>query len=295
MNVSSFLQQTQNPELRARDYRQLVSQYYDNVTRFYQWGWGECFHFAPLYGGESAQTAMAAQRDRLIREAGISSTSVVLDVGCGVGGPTRYIARTTGARVTGVTISPEQVRIADGLTRKQRLDGRCDVQLGDAMHMSFGDEAFDVVTMIESACHMPDKGAFFRECARVLKPGGVLAGWDWIRLDAPEQESPLVEDICKYFALPSLCTLAQIRSHLEQAGLEVVRIEDLGRSGRTDRRWWEPLERQLSGPIARLTACLSRRLGMMWQSGDLVVWGGKAGVFSPLGFFVARKRAVSPA
>lgn len=293
MDVASFLHQTEDPSRRTRQYRELVAEYYDNVTRFYQWGWGENFHFAPLRGDESADEAMAAQRDLLVREAGISASSAVLDVGCGVGGPTRHIAKTTGARVTGITISSTQVRIASELTRQQGLEERCEIRLADAMHMPFSDQSFDVVCMVESACHMPDKEAFFRECARVLKSGGMLAGWDWIRLDPAAQTHEQIEAVCQYFALPGLCALEEIGAHLEQAGLAVTRLEDLGREGRPDRRWWQPLETRLHSPLARLTARLSRRLRMMWQSGEHLVQAGKAGVFSPLGFFVARKPATS--
>jgi sterol 24-C-methyltransferase len=289
MNVTSYLEQTKSPAARAANYHELVKEYYDSVTLFYWKGWGEHFHFAPFSGSEPLDRALEVQQRLLVREAVIAPGMKVLDVGCGIGGPTRSIARMSGARITGVTISPAQVKAAQELTWKQGLQDRCQVILGDAMELDFKDDAFDVVYMIESACHMPDKRAFFRECARVLKPGGRLAGWDWIRTARPIAGADMIEPICAYFALPSLCTLEEIHEHLNQAGLEVLKTKDLGEAGSSSRRWWDPLDRQLNGFLSRVTSRLSATLGMMRKSGELLVEAGKAGAFSPLGFFVARK------
>jgi sterol 24-C-methyltransferase len=292
MNVTSYLERSTDRITRKRDYRQLVRQYYDSVTLFYHKGWGEHFHFAPFRGDEPVQRALEAQQALLARRAQIRRGQRVLDVGCGIGGPGRNIARRTGAHVTGVTISPEQVRTAQGLIRKQGLEDRCQVLLGDAMQLDQPDASFDVVLAIESACHMPDKRAFYAECARVLTPGGRLAGWDWIDTAPPhagEARTRHLEPICAYFALPGLSTLEEIGSHLRAAGLEVLSLEDLAPGSDPARPWYAPLEQQLSGTLTRIASRLSETLMMMQHSGELLVEAGRAGVFSPLGFFVAEK------
>ena len=293
MHVSGYLKRTTDPKTRASDYQDLVKQYYESVTRFYQHGWSDCFHFAPFSSDETLDQALTAQDAFLVQQASIARGMKVLDVGCGIGGPARRIAQMSGAHITGITISPAQVEVATNLTRKQGLEGRCEFLLGDAMHMQFEDASFDRVYMIESACHMPDKGAFYRECARVLRPGGTLGGWDWVRIGHPDGQDlqNLIEPICVYFALPSLSTLEEIRTHLEGASLEVRMIEDMSERGSVSRRWWQPLERQLGSPLAKITSRFSSTLGMMKKSGDLLVTAGKANVFSPLGFFVASKPA----
>jgi MPBQ/MSBQ methyltransferase len=102
-----------------------------------------------------------------------------LDVGCGIGGTSRFIAKQRPQwTVTGISISPEQVDRASAIAIQQNVfnvDFRC----CDAMAMPFPDASFDVVWSCESAEHMPDKNAFIKECMRVLKPGGrfVLATW----------------------------------------------------------------------------------------------------------------------
>jgi sterol 24-C-methyltransferase len=292
MNVTSYLEQTKSPDERTANYHELVKEYYDSVTFYYWKGWGEHFHFAPFSGSEPLKQALEVQQRLLAREAGIEPGMKVLDVGCGIGGPTRSIARISGARITGVTISPAQVKAAQELTWREGLQDRCQVILGDAMDLDLKDNAFDVVYMIESACHMPDKRAFFRECARVLRPGGRIAGWDWIRTEKPNAGAELIEPICTYFALPGLCTLEEIGEHLTHAGLEVLKTEDMGELGSSSQRWWSPLDRQLGSLLARITSRLSPTLGMMQRSGELLVEAGKAGAFSPLGFFVARKPQV---
>jgi MPBQ/MSBQ methyltransferase len=109
----------------------------------------------------------------------ISDNIRVLDVGCGIGGTSRFLAvHRPNWTVTGISISPEQVKRASALAIKQNVfnvDFRC----CDAMSMPFPDSSFDVVWSCESAEHMPDKAAFIKECLRVLKPGGrfVLATW----------------------------------------------------------------------------------------------------------------------
>lgn len=103
----------------------------------------------------------------------------VLDVGCGIGGTSRYMAKQFPTwKVTGLSISPCQIERAKQLVASQKVDN-CEFICGDAMSMPFPDCSFDVVWSCESAEHMPDKEGFLKECFRVLKPGGkfVMATW----------------------------------------------------------------------------------------------------------------------
>ena len=97
----------------------------------------------------------------------------VLDVGCGVGGTTRYIARALGpdSTVTGITLSPNQVKRAEELAVEQDTPN-AEFRVCDALKMDYPDNTFDVVWACESGEHMPDKGAYISEMTRVLKPGG---------------------------------------------------------------------------------------------------------------------------
>ena len=110
-----------------------------------------------------------------------SSQAKVLDVGCGIGGTSRYIAKKLGpnAHVTGITLSPNQVKRAQQLAIEQGVSGNTQFTVMNALAMDFPDNSFDIVWACESGEHMPDKEAYIREMMRVLKPGGkfVMATW----------------------------------------------------------------------------------------------------------------------
>jgi MPBQ/MSBQ methyltransferase len=112
----------------------------------------------------------------------VSSRGVkVLDVGCGFGGTSRYLAKSLGrqAHVTGITLSPKQVERGTQLAAEQGLADQTQFTVMNALAMDFDDNTFDIVWACESGEHMPDKQAYISEMMRVLKPGGkfVMACW----------------------------------------------------------------------------------------------------------------------
>jgi len=108
----------------------------------------------------------------------------ILDVGCGIGGTTRYLAKELGpdTQVTGITLSPEQARRAASLAAERDVPN-AEFQVMDALNMSFADATFDVVWGCESGEHMPDKKRYVEEMTRVLKPGGKLVIATWCQRD----------------------------------------------------------------------------------------------------------------
>lgn len=129
----------------------------------------------------------------------------MLDVGCGVGGTSRYLAAHLGCTVTGITISGKQVQIATRLSKAEAekeagpdvtadADGFWSLGKGkvrfielDAERMGefFASEegTFDAVWISEALSHFPNKGLFFRNASRVLKVGGRLALADWFKAE----------------------------------------------------------------------------------------------------------------
>lgn len=101
----------------------------------------------------------------------------VLDVGCGVGGPAREIARFSGAHVTGVNNNQFQVERARKYTAKAGLSDQVDFVKGDFMGLSelFGANSFDAVYAIEATVHAPNFEGIYGEIKKVLKPGGVVS------------------------------------------------------------------------------------------------------------------------
>jgi SAM-dependent methyltransferase len=105
----------------------------------------------------------------------------MLDVGSGIGGPARYFAAGHGCRVTGIDLTEEFVRVADGLTRRTNLDGLVEFRQGNALQLSFAAEAFDRAYMLHVGMNIADKFGVFREVRRVLKAGGLFTVFDIMR------------------------------------------------------------------------------------------------------------------
>lgn len=109
----------------------------------------------------------------------------ILDVGCGIGGSARILARDYGFDVLGISISPAQVARATALTPAGLS---CRFAVMDALDLQLADQEFDAVWSVEAGPHMPDKQRYADELLRVLKPGGTLAVGDWNRRDPSDGE-----------------------------------------------------------------------------------------------------------
>ena len=151
----------------------------DGILEFY---WGEHIHLGHYGLPPREKDFLQAKSDfvhEMVRWGGLDklpSGTTVLDVGCGIGGSSRMLAREYGFAVTGITISPQQVRRAQELTSPEV---NAHFQVDDALALSFPDASFDVVWSVEAGPHMPDKAQFARELMRVLKPGGTVAFSTW--------------------------------------------------------------------------------------------------------------------
>jgi SAM-dependent methyltransferase len=122
-----------------------------------------------FHGGQRPATV------RLAELAGFVGSERVLDVGSGLGGPSRYLAWRYGVRVSGVDLTDEFVRVAQMLTRRTGLDGKVDYRHGNALDLPFAAMSFDVVWSQNAAMNISDRDRFYAEMHRVLKPGGRLA------------------------------------------------------------------------------------------------------------------------
>lgn len=114
----------------------------------------------------------------LARAAGLDAAKHVLDVGSGVGGTSRCLAKEFGCRVTGIDLTDEYCRAAVMLSAKTGLAHLVDYRQGDATKLLFDDQTFDVVWTEHVAMNIPDKTLLYKEMHRVLKPGGTLAIYD---------------------------------------------------------------------------------------------------------------------
>jgi cyclopropane fatty-acyl-phospholipid synthase-like methyltransferase len=163
--------------------------------------------------------------DILAERAGLRPQHQVLDVCSGMGGPARYLAARIGCRVTGLDFTETRHRGAQHLTRLVRLDHLVSFRFGNALDMPFADSSFDAVIGQEAWCHVPEKARLIAECARVVKPNGVIAFTDILKTAAlSEQEMARLRSEMTF---PTLETLAGYTALLEGNGCELVSRDDL--------------------------------------------------------------------
>jgi ubiquinone/menaquinone biosynthesis C-methylase UbiE len=112
---------------------------------------------------------------RLAQLAQINGSERVLDVGCGIGGPSRYLASQFGCRVTGLDLTADFVALAGMLAQRTRLSDKVSYRQGDALDMPFADASFDLVWSQNAAMNIADRDRLYAEMRRVLTPSGRLA------------------------------------------------------------------------------------------------------------------------
>ena len=148
----------------------------------------------------------------------------LLDVGSGIGGPARHMAKRFGCRVTGIDLTAEFCEVARHLTRVLGMESKVSFELGDALAMPFANAAFDGAYSMNVSMNIADKGALYREIHRVLKPGG------WLMLSELAQGPGAPMDYPTPWAATAeasfLTTPEETRRGLEAAGFEVVQSRD---------------------------------------------------------------------
>ena len=301
------------PEGRREQYRSLVNHYYDLVTDFYEFGWGQSFHFAPRRRGESFKASMLRHQHYLAERLSLKPGMQVLDVGCGVGGPMGNLARHSGAGFVGINNNAYQIERAKLHTRD--VEALCRFIHADYMRITEDDDRYDAAFAIESMPHAPDKTAAFGEILRVLRPGACFAGYEWCLTDDFEagnaEHLRIKNDIMVGDALPEIADTSEICTALSKAGFELLEAHD--RAPESDPRmpWYRALQgRDVSlsslprTPFGRALTNLTLRAGerlrlfpegsravstLLNAAADALVEGGKSGIFTPMFFFLARK------
>jgi tocopherol O-methyltransferase len=274
--------------------QQQIQTFYDASSGLWEQVWGEHMHHG-YYGpaGTERKERRQAQIDlieELLHWGGVSQATAILDVGCGIGGSSLYLAEKFGATATGITLSPVQAQRATERAAAAGLGDRTQFQVVDALKMPFADGRFDLVWSMESGEHMPDKLQFLKECHRVLKPGGMFLMATWSH--RPINESPLtqeeqahLEKIYRVYRLPYVISLAEYEAIAHNLGYQNLRTADWSPAVAP---FWDEVVRSAISPAAvvgllragwgTMQAALS--MGLM-QSGyrrGLVRFGVLAGV-----------------
>ena len=187
--------------------------------------WGEHVHLGH-YGTPPASSDFREAKEafvhQLVRWSGLDQLpagSRVLDVGCGIGGSARILARDYGLEVLGISISPAQVKRATELTPPGLA---CRFQVMDALDLQLPDQSFDAVWSVEAGPHMPDKQRYADELLRVLRPKGRLAVADWNRRDPSDggmnrSERWVMRQLLNQWAHPEFASIKGFRQNLENS------------------------------------------------------------------------------
>ncbi|KAG8760840.1 Delta(24)-sterol C-methyltransferase [Ceratobasidium sp. 428] len=308
---------------RVENYKDVINGYYDGATELYEYGWAQSFHFSRFYKGEAFLQSLARHEHYLSSMMNLKPGMRVLDVGCGVGGPAREIARFSDANITGLNNNDFQIGRARKYTEKAGLSQQVQFVKGDFMKLSeqFGEGSFDAVYAIEATVHAPTWEGVYGEIMKVLKPGGIFGVYEWCMTDDWDPSIPEHKDIAHGIevgdGIPEMRTIKQARQALKNVGFEILHEEDL--ADRPDPvPWYYPLEGDIwkaqtvwdyvtvwrmswSGKIVtQNTVRLLEMVGLVPKgtydvgealktAADALVRGGQKKLFTPMYLVVSRK------
>jgi tocopherol O-methyltransferase len=209
--------------------RRRIEAYYDQTWKDYRFLWLNRRNLAFHFGYHDATTrshadALLNTNRTLAARAAIQPGHRVLDAGCGVGGSGLWLVQNRGAQVVGVTLVHSQVVQAWRVAVAQGVAQRALFAQADYTRTPFAPATFDAVWALESLCHAADKPAFYREAARLLRPGGHVVVAEYMRAarPLPPAGERMVRQWLDGWAIPDLDTPDEHVAHATAAGLKVT-------------------------------------------------------------------------
>lgn len=214
--------------LRPNDKRRII-EHYDIVSSYYRALWGEHLHHGYwIRGDESKEKAQLQLIEHLAELANVKAGSDILDIGCGFGASSFYLAKHYHATATGITISSVQVEMAIQAAAAAQLDAK--FLLMDAEAMNF-QKQFDILWSVESISHYQNLKGFFASAAKLLKPGGSFAITDWFKTEnlTPAETRKFIDPIERGMFV-ELQTMDDYEQFFISNGLQIMHREVLNKN-----------------------------------------------------------------
>lgn len=304
-----------NYDKRLSDAQKATDHFYTLITKFYERGWGQSFHFARRKKKEAFHDSILRHEHYLSSKLGLKAGDEVLDAGCGIMGPARNIAKFSGANITGITINEHQVERCKTLNSQTNVAGQLKVIQGDFMSLPFPNNHFDKIYAIEALCHAPDLAGVYQQIYDKLKPGGVAGFYEWAmtdKYDPNNAEHLKAKEMIEYGnGICEMKTITEIEEAISLVGFERIETEDLAATASADEIvWYHTLQSGWSLAQFRQTKLsrtvmhymlrgmetfgiakkgVSKAQNVLLVAADGLVAGGKLGIFTPMYFVLLRK------
>jgi tocopherol O-methyltransferase len=275
---------------RTNDKHRII-EHYDIVSPYYRNLWGEHLHHGYwIRGDESKEKAQLQLIEHLAQLASLKPGSDILDIGCGFGATSLYLAKHFNAAVTGITISSVQLEMAIQAAATQHLDVK--FLLMDAEAMNF-QKQFDVLWSVESISHYQNLQEFFASAAKLLKPGGCFAITDWFKKEnlTRAETRKFIEPIDKGMMV-ELKVMNDYEHFLTSNGLQIMHREILNKN--CAKTWDVSLDIISDKAFWALAAKLGTRFVSYLKAFQVIRAGFASGNFA-YGLFVARAPSSSSA
>ena len=163
--------------------------------------------------------------DFAIEKLGINSNSKVLEIGSGIGGPSRYIAKTTGAKVTALELQEDHHLVGIDLTKRCGLENNVEHLCGDFLNMKLPDETYDAVVSWLALYHIPNRDDLLGSCIKILKPNGYFFAEDFAFHKAFNNEEK--SELSKDFFANYIVSYSDYNSDLIKAGFSEIVSDDM--------------------------------------------------------------------
>jgi len=259
---------------------QRIQHFYDRSTQLWLDVWGEHMHHG-YYGADGSERKEHRQAqidliEELLTWGEVHSAGRILDVGCGVGGSARYLARKFDAEVLGLTLSEVQAERAAAYNQQANLQDQVKIRAQDMMTLTETDGQFDLIWSLESAEHIADKRGLLELFYKMLKPGGKFLMVTWCHRDVPptlnDEEKSVINNICELYHLPPMISPGDYEQIVQDLGFQNIKIAD-----------WSEAVRPFWGAVIQ-SALSWRSLRGLIRSGWSTVRGAYAMRYMQQGF-----------